>query len=219
MLTDVLPDAHTQKSSRQQAPRPLAASDSESAAAVQDDRGRRLTANTPSTGFQNATVNSTTIFDGCIDEKSFTPIKFDLSTLRTSNLGGMGGRCDTAPDQCDFPRNASTPREVYVSNVGKTRFGSQIDIRVTNETEYRAWRVGPNGLKRQRSSPGSEVSGYFLVINLLGPREPTQGFYWNDAFTFVQLRYEFIKADTGSPIEVDRTFLTFCTQGEIEGGP
>jgi hypothetical protein len=131
----------------------------------------------------------------------------------------MGGRCDTAPDVCDLPRNASTPREVYVSNVATTRSGSQIDIRVTNETEYRAWRVGPNGLKRQWSSPGAEVSGYFLAINLLGPREPTQSCYWNDAFTFVQLRYEFIKADTGSPIEVDSTFLTFCVQQEIERGP
>ena len=49
------------------------------------------------------------------------------------------------------------------------------------------------------------------VINLLGPRIPSQSRYWNEYFTFVQLRYEFRRGDNGAPLTIGRTFLSFCT--------
>ena len=50
-----------------------------------------------------------------------------------------------------------------------------------------------NGIKRRGSI--DERIGYFGVINLLSPRSTLQrpfSKYWNDAFTYVQLRYDFL---------------------------
>ena len=43
-------------------------------------------------------------------------------------------------------------------------------LRVTNQSEYRAWRTGVNGITRRTQGA---VTGYFGSINLLGPREPS----------------------------------------------
>jgi hypothetical protein len=116
-------------------------------------------------------------------------------------------------------------------------------LRITNESEYRAWREGLNGLSR---ATGTLVAK-FGVINLLGPRSrqqrpgkrarptltpclgrqtnllPTSVYsscvlvpfvrtaaqFWNDVFTFVQLRFEFVNGHTGEPRSIGRTFVTF----------
>jgi hypothetical protein len=50
------------------------------------------------------------------------------------------------------------------------------------------------------------------VVNLLGPRAPSQrppNKFWNEFFTHVQLRYTFVSAADDSPMPIGRTFLTF----------
>ena len=42
--------------------------------------------------------------------------------------------------------------------------------RITNESEYRAWNVNVNGIKRQTGQVDSSRRGYFGAINLLAPR-------------------------------------------------
>ena len=140
---------------------------------------------------------------------SFTPIGFDIAKLIRSNLGGKGGRCVT-PGLCEELQTESTPREILYQTVGFTRpplAYEAIDLRVTNETEYRAWRIRLNGIKRQRTG---DSFGYFGVINLLGPRAPGQpggpDTQWDPEFTFVQLRYTFLGRNTRGPIVIDRTY-------------
>ena len=70
----------------------------------------------------------------------------------------------------------------------------------------RAWRVGVNGIKRVT---GEGDAGLFGVVNLLGPRRPTQTNFWRETFTYVQLRYEFVNARAGTPVTIGRTYLTF----------
>jgi len=97
-----------------------------------------------------------------------------------------------------------------IRNVGTAPGGVTIDLRVTNQTEYRAWRETLNGIKRQDEGDGNV--GYFGVINLLGPRIPSQrplDKFWNEHFTFVQLRYDFINGGTGAQLTLGRVFLTF----------
>ena len=95
---------------------------------------------------------------------------FDIATLVRSNLGGMGGRC-TTEGLCVEPQTASTPHEIYYQTVGVTRSGEPIDMRITNQSEYRGWNIRLNGIKK--NSQGSQ-SGYFGVVNLLGPRSTDQ---------------------------------------------
>ena len=80
----------------------------------------------------------------CVPGDSFDQIKFDDAQLSYSNLGGLGGRCDRADGNCLYILNATeAPQEIYYENVGSTSrtypLGTQIDLRITNETEYRSW--------------------------------------------------------------------------------
>ena len=66
-----------------------------------------------------------------------------------------------------------------------------------------------NGIKRETEG---DQTGYFGVLNLLGPRLNQPGppiTQWNPTFTFVQLRYTFIGRNSGAPIVLDRTFMSF----------
>jgi hypothetical protein len=56
---------------------------------------------------------------------------------------------------------ADTPEELYLSNVGRTRDGKIIDLRIVAETEYVGWHQGRNGIKRRCSTDG--VVGHFGV--------------------------------------------------------
>ena len=161
----------------------------------------------------------------------YTPFSFDNAILQRSNLGGLGGRCTdtTLCTEMQSVTQANDLREVRFTLVANSKTldsstGSAIpiDLRVTNETEYRAWNIRLNGIKRQTLG---DKSGFFGVINLKGPRLAVQGDgsntiprgYWNDQFTFVQLRYEFIdgrfrdsavESTRNTPIVVPRTFFT-----------
>lgn len=76
-------------------------------------------------------------------------------------------------------------------------------MRVTNETEYRAWNPRHNGVKRQAAGANF---GFFGAINLLGPRDPNRiqtatpaNKLWFATFTAVQLKFEFLaEASAGS---------------------
>ena len=146
------------------------------------------------------------------ERPTFTDITFKQAQLARSNLGGLGGRCDPGSSDggsllcTDGATTSATAHEVYISNVGKSADGALLDLRITNESEYRAWNVAINGIKRvQRVS----TSGYFSVINLLAPRSQSQRRYWHHEQTFVDLRYTFLNAVTQAPSVLDRTMLTF----------
>ena len=65
-----------------------------------------------------------------------------------------GGRCNDVTFEsgfypwssvCDEQEGPSTPPEVYIRNIGTAPGGVPIDLRITNETVYRAWNVNLNG--------------------------------------------------------------------------
>ena len=185
----------------------------------------------------------------CIPPDAFTAITFDDARLTRSNLGGQGGRCRTqtsydgtvmqwhalCDEHCDVDTPGgicTSPPEVYIANIGTAPGNVCIDLRITNESEYRAWRTGTNGVKRVTA--GTNV-GSFGTINLLGPRSPSQRPYdkfWHAHLTIVQLRYDFVdggrKAGSGGstftcassptigePLTLGRTFVTFY---DFDGG-
>ena len=105
---------------------------------------------------------------------------------------------------------ADTPRNLYFQTVGYTPEGEGVDLKIENISEYRAWRYIRNGVKREEVG---DVVGYFGVINLLGPRALGQPgipeTQWNDQFTYVDLRYTFVGRDSGQPINLQRTYVSF----------
>jgi hypothetical protein len=150
-------------------------------------------------------------YPACQPHNSFTRVSFDDAHLVRSNLGGLGGMCTADPDKCTADvsgSSSSSEDDIYISGVGVSASGESIDMRISNETEYRAWKAAINGIKQTGSDV--ESSGYFAVINLLAPREASSGSYWHETLTFVQLRYSFVGSSSGLPILLDRTFLTFC---------
>jgi hypothetical protein len=77
-------------------------------------------------------------------------------------------------------------------------------MRITNESEYRAWEVSVNGLTR-RSVRADE--GTFGVINLLAPR-PSGFQHWHEQLTYATMRFDLIDRG-GAAITLARTFITF----------
>ena len=119
------------------------------------------------------------------------------------------------------PRRGRGQITDVLRDIGQTGTGECINLRITNETEYRAWNTKINGVK----VTGPSLSGYFGVINLMAPRSPhLQGpkYVWHTSFTFVQLKFEFRSGGDGShdharcvesrldlPLLIDRVFMTF----------
>ena len=119
-----------------------------------------------------------------------------------------GGRC-TTPGLCLEMQSPTTPPEMYIANVGLAPGGCQIDLRITNQSKFRAWSSNMNGVKREVAG---STYGYFGVINLLGPRDPRQrpyDMYWNEYITGVQLNYCMLCSTTGAPVTIGRFFMTF----------
>ena len=99
-----------------------------------------------------STATASLTYPDCQPPDSFTQISFEAARLRRSNLGGLGGRCDNNGALCtEGQTTTSTPRDLYIENVGVHTSG-QIDLRIVNESEYRAWETARNGVKRQRGS-------------------------------------------------------------------
>ena len=105
----------------------------------------------------------------CVPQESFVPISFTGSTVKHSNLGGQGGNCNIA-GECDETPSATTPHEIYIRNVMNVN-GVSVDLRITNESEYKASRPENNGLK---------ANGEMAEVNLFGPQE---GGTWGRDFT------------------------------------
>ena len=65
---------------------------------------------------------------------------------------------------------------ILIRNIGSTNDGQQINLRITNESEYRAWNSRTNGVKKAGE-------GAFGSVNMLGPRaigsRPASKF-WNN---------------------------------------
>lgn len=141
-----------------------------------------------------------TVGGDCVPRESFIPIWFENSTLVRSNLGGMGGRCHI-PGACAELLSTDTPHEIYIEDIAVSASGDRVDLRITNQSEYRVWNAYWNGIK----DPLKE----FGVVHLLGPRQVDQGDSWDTAFTFVQLRFAFINHDSGAPETLSRTYVTF----------
>ena len=91
----------------------------------------------------------------CQPADSFTTISFAGATLVRSNIGGQGGRCVT-PGLCAENETASTPHEIFIRDVGQF-MGQSIGLRITNETEYRAWRETINGVKREEEGDSDSL--------------------------------------------------------------
>ena len=75
----------------------------------------------------------------CTDRDSFVLIDFENAGIVRSNLGGLGGRCteENFADGVvctDGATTPSTPHDIYLSNVGRTRNGETVDIRITVRT-------------------------------------------------------------------------------------
>lgn len=107
----------------------------------------------------------------CAPADSFTAITFDNAMVVRSNLGHQGGRCrDVTWDgvfsswtaACDEPQSVGMAPEVLIRDIGRGPGNVRIDLRITNETEYKAWNERLNGVKRV-ATQNSE--GYFGVIS------------------------------------------------------
>ena len=146
----------------------------------------------------------------CTPPASFVAIDFSAARVVRSNLGGQGGQCEAEFAEeynCTEPFSGRSSRpEIYIANIGEIG-GEQLDLVVTNLTDYYPWENGGrqyNGIK-----VGGGASGTFGSINLKGPRGPGQsGFIWREKATYVELQYDFV---TGASREEMRLPLTYVT--------
>ena len=94
----------------------------------------------------------------CTPPEAFTALSFDNAMMVQSNLGGQGGRCTDVTfsdgsfvswtSLCDDQEPAvNTPANMHLlfRNLGKLPSGEQINLRVTNETEYSRPRTDLKG--------------------------------------------------------------------------
>ena len=145
--------------------------------------------------------------NSCTPTHSFVHLDFKHATLVRSKLGGFGGRCVSA-DRCKEVEHSATPHEIYYANVAPDL--ADLDLRVTNKSAYHAWDSTANGLNLP--DPGTAVEpGAFGVVNLLSPRKP--GSFgaqpgWS-SLSFVELLFEFVSGVDGTPVEVNRTYMSF----------
>lgn len=105
----------------------------------------------------------------CSPRDSFLPIYFDAATLVRSNLGGIGGRCgvDGACEMTPDEIEAAGHRDIYIRSVGHLADGSPIDLRITNESEFRSWRPDLNGGRiRSPARPHVERRRHSHTANL-----------------------------------------------------
>jgi hypothetical protein len=115
----------------------------------------------------------------CLPRAAFSYLTFDGAALVASNLGGQGGRCidtcysDGQSRQCfgwralchEQQPNTSVAdtgelmgnTHILFRRLGTTESGvdrgREVWLRITNESEYRAWNPRHNGVKRTRFVP------------------------------------------------------------------
>jgi len=115
-------------------------------------------------------------------------LSFDSATMSTSNLGGQGG---------EEPTTDATPPVLHYAGVGTLADGTVVDLVVSNETAYAAFKPTENGLVHM-------AGGSFGAVNLQAPDGDS-----SELSTFVQLRYTFVDGSSGLPLTLDRTYVTF----------
>ena len=101
---------------------------------------------------------------GGVGADFYTPFSFDNAILQRSNLGGLGGRCTEASlcTEMQSVTQVNDLREVRFALVANSKTLDEqgnaipIDLRVTNETEYRAWNIRLNG--KPNASPAAHLT-------------------------------------------------------------
>ena len=111
----------------------------------------------------------------CLHSDSFVDITFDAAAVIHSNLGFQGGQNGTAHD--GLP-STSVPPTILLGPVGRhPGLNVDINLRISNLTEYRAFNAIENNGIKERSN------GSFGVVNLLGPQP-------DRSYRSVDLRFE-----------------------------
>jgi hypothetical protein len=75
----------------------------------------------------------------CEAKGSFTLIDMNPADVLTNNLGGIGGSVDT---------DKGLPREMHFRSIAHDTTG-ELDLKIVNETEYRAWNKAINGMTQK----------------------------------------------------------------------
>ena len=178
----------------------------------------------------------------CIPRGSFVNLDFNEARLYRSNIGGQGGRCWIA-DQCDeqlvdtdatdigLLAGANTVHEMYIRGVatnsidplyaagGPLGGGEQVDLVVTNTTEYKSWDTSWNWVKQEGaleallSGETLGRGGGFVGTNLAGARQVDQPGVtsgWSETFTACEFLYQFVTGDPSNrrPITIPRTYIS-----------
>ena len=141
-------------------------------------------------------------------------LTLENARLVQSNLGGQDGPCANSGVCDEPPPVVSTAenshilvRDIFLQSpqlegTGRYLSTESFWMRITNDTEYRAWNTRSNGIRRvttTTTSGGTSVAA-FMSINLLGPRLPTMrplDKYWNERYTLAQFRVT-IMSERGS---------------------
>ena len=178
----------------------------------------------------------------CIPRGSFVNLDFNEARLYRSNIGGQGGRCWIA-DQCDeqlvdtdatdigLLAGANTVHEMYIRGIatnsidplyatgGSIGGGEQVDLVVTNTTEYKSWDTSWNWVKQEGaleallSGETLGRGGGFVGTNLAGARQVDQPGVtsgWSETFTACEFLYQFVTGDPSNrrPITIPRTYIS-----------
>eukprot|EP00966_Prymnesium_polylepis_P190058 4404517-Prymnesium_polylepis.1 len=117
----------------------------------------------------------------------------DLSqaTLIHSNLGGLGAS-GGAGEESDGSAHAGFPPTLRLGNIGtNTITGQTIDLILSNNSNYMAWKTSKNGLTDD---------GLMGAINLESPHSGVTG----TDFNMLDLNFDFVDSVTSAPVVLSR---------------
>ena len=178
----------------------------------------------------------------CIPRGSFVMLDFNNALLYRSNIGGQGGRCWIA-NQCDeqlvdtdatdigLVAGANTVHEMYIRNIavnsvleeyavdGNVGNGEQVDLIVTNTSEYKSWDTSWNWVKQEGavdallSGESMGRGGGFVGTNLAGSRasdQPGKTSGWSETFTACEFKYQLVTGEPTNrvPVTLPRTYIS-----------
>ena len=98
---------------------------------------------------------------------------------------------------------------------GKVGSGEQVDLVVTNTTEYKSWDTSWNWVKQEEGFAIGEMGrgGGFVGTNLAGARasdQPGTTSGWSETFTACEFLYQFVTGEPNNrqPITLPRTYIS-----------
>ena len=93
--------------------------------------------------------------------------------------------------------------------------GEQVDLVVTNTTEYKAWDTSWNWVKQEGGFASGELErgGGFVGTNLAGARaadQPGDTSGWSETFTACEFLYQFVTGEPTNrrPVTIPRTYIS-----------